>query len=275
MPADAASSATPARNLIVSLTSYPLRIDSVHHALESLLRQTLQPDTLILWLAEEEFPGRENDLPPSLLSLRDKGLSLGWTHNTRSYKKLVPALREYPESCIVTADDDILYPPEWLEILYADYLAQDRTPMVYAHRAHRMAVDDAGNVYAYRFWLHALHNTPGKSFFNFATGGGGILYPPGVLHPDVCDEGLFMKLAPRADDIWFWAMAVLAGTFTRVVENRIAATQATPMSEEAAEDRLWEYNRQGGNDTQLRAVLQHYPDIAVKLLAELKVLRRG
>jgi hypothetical protein len=100
------------------------------------------------------------------------------------------------------------------------------------------------------------------------------LYPPGTLHPDVCDESLFLKLAPHADDIWFWAMAVLNGTFIRVVENFIAGVRSAPKDEKAAAQTLWEHNRHGGNDVQLRNVLRQYPDIAVKLLAEMKMLHR-
>lgn len=261
-------------SLIVSLTSYPPKIPALHLALETLLRQNLKPDKLILWLAKEEFPGREKNLPQDVLALRDQGLSISWTANTRSYKKLVPALREYPESVIVTADDDVFYPPEWLERLYADYRAQDRKTMVYAHRAHRITLDGNDTICPYGLWAHGGYNMPGASFFNFATGSGGILYPPGALHPDVCDESLFPRLAPYADDIWFWAMAVLNGTFIRVVENFIADTKGVPLAEEVAAATLYEYNRQGGNDTQFANVLQHYPDIAVKLLTELKILRR-
>lgn len=276
-PADNAApvpSRTPEDRLIVSLTSYPPKIPTLHLALETLLRQSLKPDALILWLAEEEFPGRENDLPHDVLALRDRGLSIRWTTNTRSYKKLVPALREYPESVIVTADDDIFYPPEWLERLYAGYRAQDRKTMVYAHRAHRITLDESGTICPYRLWSHSVYNAPGESFFNFATTGGGALFPPGALHPDVCDESLFLRLAPFADDIWFWAMALLNGTFIRVVEQFIAPIKAVPLVKEVAAATLYEYNRQGGNDEQFANVMRHYPDIAIKLLTELKILRR-
>lgn len=43
-------------------------------------------------------------------------------------------------------------------------------------------------------------------------GAWGILYPPQSLSPQVTNHGLYMELAPKADDLWFKAMAVLAGT---------------------------------------------------------------
>ena len=42
--------------LIVSLTTFPGRINSVHKTISTLLTQTLKPDEVILWLAEAQFP---------------------------------------------------------------------------------------------------------------------------------------------------------------------------------------------------------------------------
>lgn len=40
----------------------------------------------------------------------------------RSYKKLIPILKKYPNKIIVTADDDVIYKKDWLERLYKDHL---------------------------------------------------------------------------------------------------------------------------------------------------------
>ena len=52
--------------LIVSFTSYPERISTVNCVLNSLYAQTRKADEIILWLAKEQFPNREADLPISL-----------------------------------------------------------------------------------------------------------------------------------------------------------------------------------------------------------------
>ncbi|MBQ2886366.1 MAG: hypothetical protein IJE43_21810 [Alphaproteobacteria bacterium] len=41
--------------VIVSLTSYPARINIVHKTIESLLNQTYKADKVILYLAYEQF----------------------------------------------------------------------------------------------------------------------------------------------------------------------------------------------------------------------------
>ena len=56
--------------IIVSLTSYPLRIQCAIIVIKSLLKQTIKPDKIILWLAKSDFPRKNKDLPPDLLSLK-------------------------------------------------------------------------------------------------------------------------------------------------------------------------------------------------------------
>ena len=95
--------------IIVSLTSFPERMEDINYCIYSLLTQSLKPNKVVLWLANEEFPNKEKDLPKSLLDLKKNGLTIKWCDNYYSYKKLIPSLREYPDSCIVTADDDFYY----------------------------------------------------------------------------------------------------------------------------------------------------------------------
>ena len=41
--------------IIVSLTTFGKRINNVHLTIESIFRQTIRPEKIILWLAESEF----------------------------------------------------------------------------------------------------------------------------------------------------------------------------------------------------------------------------
>lgn len=258
-------------SLVVSLTSFPARMDTLRYALYSLLTQTRKPDLLVLWLASEEFPGGERDVPHNILKLRDNGLTIQWTKNTRPYKKLIPSLAAYPDSVIVTADDDAFYAPDWLERLHGDYLRHNRETMVYGHRVHKIAMD-RDNLYSYGSWTQASRNRPGASFLNFATGMGGVLYPPGALHGNVFEERLFLSLTPNNDDIWFWAMAVLNGTPIKLIDNFLIPEDLVP---EDLSGSLYPHNGPGGgNDRQMAAVLGAFPDIVDKLRAELRALER-
>ena len=61
--------------IIVSLTSYPKRINVVWITIETLLQQTVKPDEVILWLADSQFKEIE-ELPEELKALQKRGLTI-------------------------------------------------------------------------------------------------------------------------------------------------------------------------------------------------------
>ena len=125
--------------IIVSLTSFPKRINTVSITINTILRQSVKPDKIILWLAKEEFPEGKSKLPEDLLKLEKFGLTIDWCENLLSYKKLIPTLRLYPNDIIITADDDIYYEEDWIESLYSKYLQNPE--YVYVRRAIRVKYD--------------------------------------------------------------------------------------------------------------------------------------
>ncbi|MDE4078787.1 glycosyltransferase family 2 protein [Methanosphaera sp. Vir-13MRS] len=196
-------------DIILSLTSFPERMDDVKYCLYSLLNQSFKPNKVILWLAYDEFPNKEEDIPQSVLNLKENGLTIKWCENYRSYKKLIPTLKEYPNSCIVTADDDLYYPKDWLQNLYEDHINYPNN--IISTRCREVQLDDYNNFKKYNQWKVATAGTD-SSFLNFPTNGAGTLFPPHSLNEKVTDDKLFRKLCPNTDDIWFWTMAVLNKT---------------------------------------------------------------
>lgn len=202
--------------IIVSLTSHPARIDTVHLAINTLLRQTLKPDRIILWLAKEQFPQGENSLPDSLTELQALGLDIKWCEDLKSYKKLVPALREFPEDMIVTVDDDLYYEENMLEMLYKTHLEHPQDIVV--NRSWRVKVQGEKLIpLASRKISYEEYTDP--SYLNQLMGGSGCLYPPNSLHKDVLNTDKIMSLIPTHDDVYFWVMAVINGTRVRVANN--------------------------------------------------------
>jgi len=206
--------------LIVSLTSYPERMNDLKYTLYSLFNQSLKPDEIVLWLSYEELSDKENSINDDILNFKKNGLAIKFCHNVKSYNKLIPTLKEYQNCIIVTADDDIYYDTNWLEKLYMAY--QKNPQYIHCHRAHKILFDKNGKLKPYNLWEHKIDGKQAKpSFLNFFTGVGGVLYPPNSLYKDILNETLFLKLTPTSDDIWFWAMAVLQGTKTNVVNENI------------------------------------------------------
>lgn len=256
--------------IVVSLTSFPGRIHLVHETIRTILNQkNVKPDCVELWLAMSQFPQGEAELPHELLQLKKYGLHLCWCDDIRSYKKLIPALKKHPDALLVTADDDVYYREDWLEKLYAGY--QKAPGYVYCHRATQFylkkdSFDAVGGGRNY-------YKKP--SYLNKLVGVGGVLYAPGVLHPDVTDEALFMELAPTNDDIWFWFMAILNDVRICVVGNH----QPRPIAVVGAEqtEKLTSINDKGEKKfwQQFHMLLKKYPSIEKKLRLEAQSAQKG
>ncbi len=244
--------------LVVSLTTIPERIGSIHLCIDSLLRQDLKPDRLILWLSESAEPNRpgivKSNLPVSILRLLNRGLEIRWCEDIRSYRKLIPTLQIFPNSLIVTADDDIYYPQHWLQMLYKAY--QREPQYVHCHRAHLIRFDSSGSPLPYRQWNLLSEGTLGPSMDLFPTSGGGVLYAPGHLHPEVLNESAFLNLSPNADDIWFYAMTNLANVASKKVAGRTFKIFEIkiPNNRTLSSDNFYK----DGNDLQIICVTKKY-----------------
>jgi len=190
--------------LIVSLTSYPPRFPTLLPTLHCLLTQTVRPDRVILWVAHDD----RDKLPAAVRQLESAGLEIRTCADTRSYKKIVPTLQSFPDAFIVTADDDLYYKSTWLSDLIKHWSGSPRE--IVCHRAHRIKVDEYGNVLPYAEWDFSIEG-PIAGEDVFATSGGGVLYSPKVFSQEVTDKTLFQDLCPTADDIWQYWMARRAG----------------------------------------------------------------
>jgi protein O-GlcNAc transferase len=232
--------------LVLSLTSYRKRFPTLELTLHRILQQSIQPDETILWISTED----RQHLPEGILALQRDGLTVRETRDIRSYKKIIPTLEHYPDSFIITLDDDIAYPLDTTELLVANY----RSPReILCRRANRIAFDDSGNPKPYSQWLFEAPDEMGSGLV--ATGVGGVLYPPHSLPPDVFDEATFTVLAPLADDLWLFWMERLAGCVVRRVGPRYVPLPWPGCDEQG----LWEnHNANGGNDRVIAALTARY-----------------
>ena len=251
-------------NIVVSLTSYPPRIGTVGQVVLTLLAQTVKPWKIVLWLAREEFPDGEASLPTSLVALT-KGtvFEIDWCENYRSHKKLIPALRKYPDCAIVTVDDDLLYPPDMLERLVAAYRS---SPTEIHSMWVRIITAKKGVVQTFLDWNPTWISSQGSaqpSFDNYILGGSGTLYPPGCLDNRVFDSTLMNDLCPNQDDFWFWAMAVLNGTKI----HGVSCVGYEPKLLEITQDHaLWRDNCiNGGNDATVTRLFDRFPELKDRL----------
>jgi len=205
-------SGTQEPRIVVSLTSCPDNLYDIHYCLYSLLNQALKPHKLILWLADEQFPNKEEDVPQKVLDLKEHGLSIAWCSDIKGYKKIIPALKKYPNDIIVIANDNVYYEQNWLEALVS---AHDGRQDIICHRAYRVMFEDE-KVAPMRKWIKGVQ-TEEASVFNFPITDAGVLYPPHSLHADVLNEELSCSIAPDVGDTWLWVMALRAKRKIRVI----------------------------------------------------------
>ncbi len=106
----------PDESIIVSLTSWPKRIQSVHTVIQSILNNTEKPYKIIINLSINEFPDKLNSIPEELKNMTAKNvIMINWlTNNSFVWKKSLPAIVKYPESYIICIDDDFIYPQDFI-----------------------------------------------------------------------------------------------------------------------------------------------------------------
>ena len=242
--------------MIVSMTSYGRRISScvVYYSLVSVLRQSVQPDKVTLWIDKTKWS--EENLPRKLKSLISKGVEYKFCEDVRSYTKLVPALKEFPNDIIITLDDDIIYPKNTIQQLYDEY--RKHPDAICCLNPLEVRVVD-GIPGKYETW-NELESNIQDNVMVFPCGVEGILYPPHTLSHVVTREDLFKNLCPLADDIWFWFCGCLNNTKRRGIRKSKATYSF---------DALYQYFHKGSalthsnrfehaNDRQFKSLFEYY-----------------
>lgn len=205
-------------SVVISLTTYSKRINSVHIAIESLGSQTKKAKRIILWLDKDEFD--DGNLPAALIKQQKRGLEIRYCENIYSYKKLVPTLNivDYDVFDIVTVDDDIIYPVDLIDRFILESKVSPN--VVLCNRGHMITFDKNHNLNPYSKWKQKISKSE-PSFDVFPTGIGGVFYPKGSLHELTCSVQDFINLAPKADDVWFKAMTTINNIKSKVIERDV------------------------------------------------------
>lgn len=234
--------------VIVSLTSIPSRLSTLHLTIRSVLLQQCQPEKIVLWLHEE----LKTKIPKKLLELQNSVFEIRYSPYTFSHRKLIHSLESFTDKVIVTCDDDVLYSDLMLKSLFEKH--QQEPDSVIGNRCRKMTYSN-GKINSYKEWPFVAADN-GLNAHLMPVGAFGVLYPPGSLYKDVCDVDLFMKLTPKADDLWFKAMAIKNGTLSMV--NSFEVSDPIPIwgTQRIA---LKKINKdQDFNKIQWERVMQHY-----------------
>jgi hypothetical protein len=191
-------------DFIVSLASYKKRIQTLHICLSSLFSQTLQPRKVLLYLDETVDL---NTLPNSITAFISKGLEICQVSSElKSHNKYFYAFSKYKNDIIITVDDDVVYNHDLFYNLIKSYI---RFPnAISASRVHYITFDEHHKIRPYQNWKFEYNQLLTPSMRLFATGVGGILYPPQIMPKGTLNASRIIDLSLDADDIWLKFMQI-------------------------------------------------------------------
>jgi hypothetical protein len=189
---------------VVSLTSWTPRLASLPLVLVGLLAQTRRPQTIFVWLTESDL---------ALVSTKTRETFQTWGVRFREcpdfgpHKKWLPLIAGGMADPFVICDDDVFYPPGWLERL----LREDRSDAYVGVRCHKIRFDETGEIQGYDSWSKSIDWVQQPSHDIFVTGVGGAIIHPRRITDEFRDWGKIREQCPQADDIWLKAAHVAAG----------------------------------------------------------------
>lgn len=242
--------------IVISLTSFPARLNTIWQCIESLKRQSVVPEKIILYLSKDQIS--YNDIPSSLKKEQDDLFEICMVDgDMRSHKKYYYAMKEYPDKIIVTADDDVIYPPFMLSNLLEAHIKYPTD--VIANYTHVIRLNNC-TVAPYTEWydIPATQNIIDTTINQIQVGYGGVLYPPNSLYKDVLNIELARELSFLADDLWLYAQTIMGGH--RVVKSRLNKKTIIPIKIENDSTLTTENVYQNKNDVQFNNLRNYYLD---------------
>lgn len=181
--------------IVVSLTSFHPRFEQLPKMLKSLLFQTVKPDRIIVLLDKNEKP------TPEMLALQKYGVSYYCKDLAlKPHKKYFYSLQEFESNLVITVDDDLIYPSDLIETLLKTW--KKYPDCICARRVHKIIFNSDGSLKPYNDWQLEYTGMKEPTHELFATGVGGVLYPPHIFDEKVFDAEAIKEYCLEADDIW-------------------------------------------------------------------------
>lgn len=193
-------------DLIVTFTSFPARINTVWFCIESIIRQSIRPSKILLYLSKDEFDNSNIHKLNFLKRYQKYGFDIIWVEgNLKSHKKYYYAMQTFKDKIIITIDDDLYYPSNMIQRLLE--LHKDAPLAICANITRKISPIF---LYDYSRW----DKFPDNYIYNstsllVAIGCGGVLYPKEFRPDTLFDINLIKEHAFHADDLWLKAMELV------------------------------------------------------------------
>ena len=163
--------------IIVSLTSFKKRLNTIDKVLNSILNGTLKPNKIVLTIYKKDILYISKKIKKYIT--QKKIILLIVDMDIKSHKKYFYVMQKYPYDIIITIDDDIIYEKNTIEILYKSYLKYPNE--ISAKRVHLIKYNKKNESISYKSWLKEYKLLKIPSFNLMSTTGAGTLFPPNIL----------------------------------------------------------------------------------------------
>lgn len=210
--------------IVVSLSSDEDNFDNLEYTLYSIFNQKVSPDKVVLWLSNEY---ELSELPYSITKYVKSGLDIRFVEDKGTYTKAIYALREFKDSIVVVADDNIYYPKTWLLKLYHSYISHPED--IHVHNMAKV-VFDKNEFESFRKWKKFAGGDK-SDFISFPISSGGVLYPPNCFVNDINREDIYKNKVNTIWEVWSWVISVVSGRKVRQVKNHIGRFAVTGIAE--------------------------------------------
>lgn len=206
-------------DVIVSLTSFPERFkkyDLLIRCLDSLVTQeTTYKYHIVITLFKNDIPF----LPKELMNyFYENDIEvLPCEEDLKGHKKYFYVMKKYSYLPIITVDDDMVYSPHMIQMLYDGY-NNDKT-MSYCGWVRRISYDKYGKLKPDIYWESPNDEFPNVKNVGFS--GSGLLIPPKAFYPNDYYEIIISGNNIYHDEIILKKMFVDSGVDTCWVKNDI------------------------------------------------------
>lgn len=201
-------------NVIVSLTSYTKRFPYLKQVLESILNNSLQPYKICLCLWKDDVRNLPTEIKVLVSRKKIEVLTNGEA-DIKPHTKYYLTMMKYKNNPIITIDDDVIYSNDLIESLYESYLKFPQC--VSARRVHKIIYKN-GIAESYKKWKFNYQDSCTPQDDLFATGVGGVLYPPNILNIQNFNVDEILSCI-NADDIYLKYKEKELGVKTVWVKN--------------------------------------------------------
>ena len=247
------------KKIIASLTSYGFRINNSWIAIESIFRQKVKPDKIVLWISKDDKRYLSNN--KFLKKQIKKGLEINFVEDIKAHTKYFYSFQKYPNELIVTFDDDIFYTKNTIsELLKTKKIFPN---CIVSNRCHEIKFNERERkIKSYNLWQHQISKSHKPSHFLFATGVGAVLYEPKLFDKEVLNKNAIIEYCEYGDDIWLKIMEIISKI--KVVQTRLKLFNGHQYrillsQKEGLQDINIGANM---NDKQLFRTLNRYPQVA-------------